>query len=95
MVYPNRLNDIIQMFGRSKSELSLISNNVVDFVFEQHKSLLSNLNVPWLAPEKLSEMVAKAVHEKGAALNNVWGFVNGTVRNIIVSHFSCLLFDRK
>ena len=72
---------MIQMFGRSKSELRMIFNIVVDFVFEQHNTLLNNLNVPWLTPEKLSEM-AKAVYEKGAALNNVWGFVDGTVRNI-------------
>lgn len=77
--YPNRLTDMITMFGRSKTELSMIFNNVVDFVFAQHHSLLTNLNVPWLAPEKLLEMT-RAVHEKGAALDNIWGFVDGTVR---------------
>ena len=76
--FPNRLTDMIAMFGRSKSELSMIFNNVVDFVFAQHHSLLNNLNLPWLAPEKLLEM-ARAVHQKGAALDNVWGFVDGTV----------------
>ena len=72
---------MIAMFGingRSKTELSMIFNNVVDFVFAQHHSLVSNLNVPWLAPEKLMEM-ARAVHEKGAALDNVWEFVDDTV----------------
>jgi hypothetical protein len=78
LAYPNRLTDMIAMFGRSKTELSMIFNNVVDFVFAQHHSLLSNLNVPWLAPEKLMEMT-RAVREKGAALDNVWGFVDGTV----------------
>ena len=56
----------------------MIFNDVVDFVFNQHYSLLDNLNVPWVAPEKLMEM-ARAVHDKGAALDNVWGFVDGTV----------------
>ena len=69
MAYPNRLTDMIAMFGRSKSELSMIFNNVVNFVFAQHHSLLNNLNLPWLAPEKLLEM-ARAVHQKGAALDN-------------------------
>ena len=79
LAYPNRLTDMIQMFGRSKSELSMVINNAVDFVSNQHHSLLNNLNVPWLAPERLKEM-ATAVHEKGAALDNVWGFVDGTVK---------------
>ena len=77
--YPNRLTDMIKMFGRSKSELSMVMNNAVDFVFNQHHSLLNNLNITWLAPERLKEM-ARAVHEKGATLDNVWGFVDGTVK---------------
>ena len=52
----------------------MILNDVVDFVFNQHHSLLDNLNVPWMAPETLMEM-ARAVHDKRAALDNVWGFV--------------------
>lgn len=79
LAYPNRLTDMITMFGRSKTELSMIFNNVVDLVFAQHHSLLTNLNVPWLAPEKLLRM-ATAVREKGAALDNVWGYTDGTVR---------------
>ena len=43
--------------------------------------MLDNLNVPWMAPETLMEM-ARAVHDKGAALNNVWGFVDGTVSSL-------------
>ena len=61
----------------STTELSMIFNIVVDFVFAQHHSLLSNLNVLWLAPENLMEM-ARAVHQKGAALENIWGFVENT-----------------
>ena len=33
LAYPIRFTDMIPMFGRSKSELSMIFNNVVDFVF--------------------------------------------------------------
>lgn len=78
LAYPNRLTDIISMFGRSKSELIMIFSCVVDFIFDQHHSLLTTLDVPWLTAEKLEEM-ASAVHEKGAALENAWGFVDGTV----------------
>ena len=81
LAYPIRLTNMIPMFGRSKSELSMILNDVVDFVFNQHHSLLDNLNVPWMAPETLMEM-ARAVHDKRAALDNVWGFVDGTVSSL-------------
>ena len=33
LAYPIRLTDMIPMFGRSKWELSMIFNDVVDFVF--------------------------------------------------------------
>ncbi|CAB3996986.1 Hypothetical predicted protein [Paramuricea clavata] len=46
LAYPNRLTDMVQMFGWSKSELSMVINSAVDFVFNQHHSLLNNLNVP-------------------------------------------------
>ena len=55
LAYPNRLTDLIQMFGRSKTELSMVINNVVDFIFNQHHVLLNKFNVPWLAPEKLKK----------------------------------------
>ena len=59
----------------------MIFNDVVDFVFNQHHSLLDNLNVPWIAPETLMEM-ARAVHDKGTALENVLEFVDGTVSSL-------------
>ena len=33
LAYPNRLTDFVQMFGRSKSELRIVVNNVIDFIF--------------------------------------------------------------
>ena len=40
---------------------------------------LQDMNQPWLAANKLQEYT-DAVHLKGAALSNCWGFVDGTVR---------------
>ena len=40
-----------------------------------------NLNQPWLQPRCLEEF-ANAIHQKGAAMDNCWGFVDGTVRPI-------------
>jgi len=39
------------------------------------------MNQEWLNPQNL-EIFCQIIHAKGAALNNCWGFVNGTVRPI-------------
>ena len=39
------------------------------------------MNQAWLSPPNLQSF-ADAIHNKGAALNNCWGFVDGTVRPI-------------
>ncbi|KAK3705284.1 hypothetical protein QZH41_008168, partial [Actinostola sp. cb2023] len=69
--YPCRLSDMIPRFGRSVPEMSLIlaEVNILDF------------NQPWLQPQQL-QTFADAIHQKGAALDNCWGFVDGTVRPI-------------
>ena len=43
--------------------------------------MLSNLNLPWLSLQCLKGF-CNTIHQNGAALNNCWGFVNGTVRPI-------------
>ncbi|XP_015772316.1 PREDICTED: uncharacterized protein LOC107350588 [Acropora digitifera] len=77
--YPCRLSDMIPRFGRSVPELSLILSEVCNYVYNTHGHLLSDLNQPWLQPNQL-QAFADAIHQKGAALNNCWGFIDGTVR---------------
>ena len=77
-VYPCQFVDMIHRFGRSVPELSLMSSEVDDFIYATHRYLLRTLNQPWLAPLCLQEF-ANAVHQRGAALTNCWGFVDGTV----------------
>ena len=79
--YPCRYNDMIPRFGRSVSELCLITSEVTDFIFDTHGYLLQDFNQPWLHPQRLQEY-ANAIHAAGAALDNCWGFVDGTVRPI-------------
>lgn len=79
--YPCRLSDMIPRFGRSVPELSLILNEVISFIYTNHGHLLRDLDQPWLSSDHL-ENFALAVHGKGAALENCWGFVDGTVRPI-------------
>ena len=45
------------------------------------KHLLSSFEQRWLQQDKLIEY-AQAVHSKGHALENCWGFIDGTVRPI-------------
>ena len=73
--------DLIPMFGRSVPELSEIVSEVSDHIFNTHGYLLRTLNQPWLQPDQLQKF-ADAVYSKEAALNNCWGFIDGTVRPI-------------
>ena len=49
--------------------------------YQTWNHLLTELDQDWLSLEHLEEF-ATAVHNKGAALQNCWGFVDGTVRPI-------------
>ena len=79
--YPCRYNDMIPYFGRSVPELSMITNAVVDYIYDNHGHRVTEWNDQILAPASL-ETYADAIHMKGAALDNCFGFVDGTVRPI-------------
>ena len=79
--YPCRLSDMIPRFGRSVPEISLILAEVTDHIYRTNGHLLQDLNQPWLEPQQLKSF-ACAIHQRGAALSNCWGFVDGTVRPI-------------
>ena len=76
--YPCRYVDLVPLFGRSIPELCLINNTFVDFIYRRWGHLLTTINQPWLSPINLQEF-ANIVHDKGTALENCWGFVDGTV----------------
>ena len=67
--YPCRFVDMIHRFARSVPELSLISSEVIDFIYATHGYLLRTLNQPWLSPHCLEEF-ANPVHQRGAALTS-------------------------
>ena len=79
--YPCRYVDLVPLFGRSIPELCLINNTFVDFMYDRWGHLLTTLNQPWLSPINLQQF-ANVIHEKGAALENCWGFVDGTVAQV-------------
>ena len=78
--YPCRYSDLVPIFGRSVPELSMITNTVVDYIYEMHERT-KTWNHQLLSPKNL-QTYENAIHEKGPALDNCFGFVDGTVRRI-------------
>ena len=68
-------------FGRPVPQLSMLCNIVIDHIFHQFGHLLSSFDQQWLSRENL-KVFADVIHEKGAALDNCWGFIDGTVHPI-------------
>ena len=79
--YPCRYGDLIPRFGRPVPQLSMISNKLVGMLHTRFGYLLRNLDQPWLSRANL-KAYADAIHQTGAALDNCWGFIDGTVRPI-------------
>ena len=59
----------------------MIYNTVINYIFNEHGHLISHLNHTLLSPENL-QRYADSIAAKGAALQNCFGFVDGTVRPI-------------
>lgn len=79
--YPCRYVDMVPRFARPEPQLCMISNHVMNLLYDDWRHLLSDLDQPWLSRAHLQEF-ADAVHNKGAALENCWGFIDGTVRPV-------------
>ena len=79
--YPCRYSDLIPRFGRPVPELSMITNCVVDYLYDNHGHRLTQWNHQIMSPPLL-QTYADAVSAQGAPLNNCFGFIDGTVRPI-------------
>ena len=79
--YPCRYVDMVYRFARPEPQLCMISNQVMTIIHERWQHLLTDFDQGWLQPENL-ETFAAVIHEKGAALANCWGFIDGTVRPV-------------
>ena len=62
-------------------ELCMITNEVMDNIFNNHGHRISEWNDDVLNPHLLQEY-ADVIHAKGAPLENCFGFIDGTVRPI-------------
>ena len=72
---------MIPTFGVSVPELCMIYNTVINCIFNEHGHLISHWNHTLLSPKNL-QRYADSIAAKEAALQNCFGFVNGTVRPI-------------
>ena len=77
--YPCRFADMVPRFGRPVPQLCMITNRMMDYLFDEYSHLLADLNQPWLSRDRLGHFAA-TIHDKGAPLENCWGFIDGTVR---------------
>jgi hypothetical protein len=80
--YPFRYVDLTPRFARPAPQLCMIANKIMDIVYQNWNHLLINFEQPWLDNHHLESYAAKANHLKGAAFNNCWGFIDGTVRQL-------------
>ena len=81
MTYPCRYSDMIYRFGRPVPVLSMVTNQVLDYIYDVHSHRITQWNDQILNPVAL-QSYADAISRKGAALENCFGFVDGTVRPI-------------
>jgi len=81
VAYPCRLSDMIPRFGRPVPVISLITNDVIDCIYDFHEHLITQWNQDLLNHRAL-QRYADAISGQGAPLDNCFGFVEGTVRPI-------------
>ena len=76
--YPCRYSDMIARFSKPVPVLSMVSNHVLDYIYDYHSHRILNWNQTILSPLALQEY-SDAISAKGAALDNCFGFIDGTV----------------
>ena len=81
LAYPCRFGDMVPRFGKAVPVLSMVTNHVIDYIYTIHGHRITRWNDALLNPPAL-DTYARSVHAKGAALQNCFGFVDGTVRPI-------------
>ena len=79
--YPIRYSDMVPRFARPVPVLSMLTNQVLDYIYETHSHRITHWNPAVLNPPAL-ETYAQAISQKGSPLQNCFGFIDGTVRPI-------------
>ena len=76
--FPNRLVDLVPEFGLSESRLSILLEIVSSHIWGAHKHLLEDPTI-WV-PDL--PHFASAIYNHLGTYDNVWGFIDGTLRGI-------------
>ena len=79
IAFPCRYTDMVPTFGTNETELCLIYNSMLDYIYAQHHHRLQSWNQHFLQPAVLEEY-AYIIQEKGAPLENC--FIDCTVIKI-------------
>ena len=79
--YPCRNSDMEHQFARPVPVLSMITNTVLEYIYDRHGHRLAQWNNQVMDPNHLQQY-ADAISAKGSPLDNCFGFVNGFVRPI-------------
>lgn len=77
-------------FGRAVLQISTVTNQAMDIIFCRFHHLLSSFNQPWPSPTNIQSYTDK-VSNKGTALDNCWGFINGNVLPVCTPNQHLLL----
>ena len=78
MCYFYRYSDMVHLFAKPVPVISMITNEVLDYIYATHGHHIQQWNHQLLSPRN-QEHYADSIHRKGAALDNCFGFVDGTV----------------
>ena len=79
MAYPCRYGDMIPRFAKPVPVLSMITNQMLDFIYNVHGHKVLNWNHDLISPANLQTYV-DTITAKGAPLDNCFGFIDGTIR---------------
>ena len=74
--YPCRYRDMVHRFAKPVPVLSMITNQMIDFVYNVYGNRVLDWNHEVLSPVNL-QTYADAVTARGAPLPNCFGFIDG------------------
>ena len=74
--YPCRFTDMVARFGRPVPQLCMITDRMVDYVFDKCSNLLAYSNQPWLSRDRPHHF-AGTIHNRGALFENCKDFIDG------------------
>ncbi|KDN35135.1 hypothetical protein RSAG8_11823, partial [Rhizoctonia solani AG-8 WAC10335] len=80
ITYPSRLFDLSTKWGRDIGALSRCVSELSDFLFQQWKHLFV-FDPDFHSPSRL-ERYATAISAAGSPIDDIWGFIDGTVIEI-------------